>query len=859
MQNELSDDQTVGGDDAAAAMGAVPNVCDDPALVTAQTGDEQVQTEPADDADDSDDSDDSAVQEPPAETETSQAENQVKQSLDKSPAEIVIGLSGNDAKLYSNVTHNHYDSPADKLKDLAPYISITPLPFTKRSYQSISDSDIDAHVGLLLTQRILILSCRSKIVALNLAKSIAHKNGAAGKQLVTIQANCEGAYTLKDLIEHLVRHEQNDGQGAKRSSQRLPGAVWVWEANDVNEGSISDISNTILDSLLFVSAARVDQYQNQLSDNGLCLICLIPPLKLQDYKRSNFDVDLPSWEIDFLCPMLEESELSGIEELAPTIVEQRRQGKWDADDAEFCKEIGRYLRARNLPAIVAGKKRGEHVDLAVERLFDRRDPLADTVMYCATFYPDLSPQDFFQLVLMFLGDAPEEVGESTDQPRHEGEKTQPPTLAQRWRRESDHILRRCKLFTVTDENNRRVVDYQEDGLRSRLSQYIRDDHYFFYESKFVVMRRQGLLFSPKKKIAEGARQLLVEMASQYDPDEVANWLYEIVYEFEQAAQAADLVRGRSQLFQLIPDARVKAARRYVRHGLSLILSRLNKEPDLQEAARLFWQKLLQSERHWFLDLLRQMGNSAPAETLRWVKQVLEQSTKEIRAHAHAFLLGYLLRRDTLIYTTLRELTQWPPDGQAGRAMHTLLIVYCVETNRRLPQREYGKWPSRHPLFGFQERAEARECMELLIWWVFTAAFEVDEAGGLSIIADIIAGWYFILSPPAQAGPAEVASTPESADDLDAHAARQLLLECLARHCSRSQKNDLLAIWESCRNNILQEVGRFEEFTSQLADISPSAKLMRDAAAARRKLMDTRGSLGRLRRDFMDSATKVVNG
>jgi hypothetical protein len=852
MHSELPEDQTVGSDNPTAATGGVTPVCDDTTQETAPPG-EPVQTESVEGGDGS------AVKEPQAETAAGQGGNQVQQRLDESPAATVNAISGNDAKLYSRVTNYNYLSPADKLEDLAPYILKTPLQPAKRLYQSIN---IAGYIGALLTHRIILICCRNKKVALNVAKSIAYENRDASKRLVTIQANCEGTYTLKHLIEQLARHKENDGQRERRSSQHVTDTVWVWEANDISESSISDISNTILDSL-FISNARLDQYQTQLRDNGLCLICLLPPQKLHDYKRSDSEVDLHNWEIDFLHPMLEEYRPSEFEGLAETIVGQRQQGLWSADDAGFYNEIRKHLTAGKLPEVVAGKTGGEvHVDPGVEQLFGREDPLVDTALYCATFYPDLSPQDFSQLVQLFLDDAAEEVGKSTDQSQSEGEAAnavEPPTLTQRWRRESDAIFHRCKLAALTDENNKRVVDFQVDGLRSRLSQSIRDGHYFFYESKFVVMRRQGLLFSPRKKIAEGARQLLVEMATQYAPDEVANWLYEVIYEFEQVAQTADLLKERSQLFHLIPDARVKAARRYVCHGLSLVLSRLNKEPDLQEAARLFWQKLLQSERLWLLDLLRQIGNSAPAETLRWLKQVLDQGTKEIRVQAHGYLLGYLLRRDSLIYATLKELTQWPPDGRAGRAMHTLLIVYCVETNRRLPQQEYGKWPSSHPLFGFQDRAEARECMELLIGWVFTAAFEVDAAGGLSVIADIIAGWYLILSPPSQADPTEAVSPHEGVNHLDARAVRQLLLECLARYCSRSQKNSLLAIWESFRNDILEEVARFEEFTSQLADISSSAKLMKDTAAARRKLLDTRVSLGRLRRDFMSCAAEVIHG
>lgn len=862
MQNKLPEDQTVENDNAAGVMGGAAPVCNDPTPETAPTEGERTQPVPKDGDDDRDPS-----KEPSVETAAEHGENQVQQRLNESPAATVNALSGTDAKLYSNVTHNnYYNSPADKHKDLAPYILKTALPPPRHSYKSIDVSDAAGYVGVLLTQRILLLSCRNKIVALNVAKSIAYENLSAGKQLVTIQANCEGIYTLEDLIEQLARHKENDGQRERRSAQRLPTNIWVWEANDVGEGNISDISNTILDSL-FVSSAHVDQYQTRLSDSGLCLICLIPPQKLQEYKLSNFEVDLQHWEIDFLRPWLEQHGLSQIEELAETIVEQRRQGKWSADDAGFYKEIGNHLRAGNLPEIVASKTRGDYVDPVVEQLFDRQDPLADAVLYCATYYPDLSPQDFSHLVQLFLEDDAEEgsksgAGESTDQAQDGGEAATPPVpppLTQRLKREFDGILRRCKLAPLTDENNRRVVDFQVDGLRSRLSQYIRNDHYFFYESKFEVMRRQGLLFSPKKKVAEGARQLLAEMASHYAPNEVANWLYEIVYEFEQTAQAADLLEDRSQLFQMLPDVRVKAARRYVCHGLSLVLNRLNKEPNLQEAARLFWLKLLQTQRQWFLDLLRQMGNSAPTETLGWLKQILDHGLKDIREQAQGYLLGYLLRHDSLIYPTLKELTQWSPDGQAGRAIQTLLILYCVETNRQLPYQDYGQWPSAHPLFAFRERAEARECLGLLISWLFDAAFEVDADGGLSIIADIVAGWYFILTPPSQPVPEGSEGARVGGDELDSLAVRQLLLERLAQHCSRPQRRNLLETWEEFRNHILEEVAQFEEFTDQLAEISLNAKLLKDAAAARRKLLDTRALLGQLRKDFMSCAAEVVHG
>jgi hypothetical protein len=291
----------------------------------------------------------------------------------------------------------------------------------------------------------------------------------------------------------------------------------------------------------------------------------------------------------------------------------------------------------------------------------------------------------------------------------------------------------------------------------------------------------------------------------------------------------------------------------------LVLSRLNKEPDLQEATRLFWQKLLLTQRQWFLDLLRQMGNSAPAESLNWQKQLLDQGTKEIRPQVHGYLVSYLLRRDSLIYPTLKELMQWPTSTQAGRAMQMLLIIYYVETNRQVAQQDYGQWPSLHPLFGFQNRAEACECIQFLIGWLFTAAFEVDQDNAMSVIADIIAGWYFILSPTPQPKFAETTTSHDGAAELDARTVRQLLLERLAQHCSRSQKSSLLAIWESFKSDILEEVLRIEEFANELAEISLNVELMTDTATARRKLLGTRALLSQLRKDFICCAAEVVHG
>jgi hypothetical protein len=254
-----------------------------------------------------------------------------------------------------------------------------------------------------------------------------------------------------------------------------------------------------------------------------------------------------------------------------------------------------------------------------------------------------------------------------------------------------------------------------------------------------------------------------------------------------------------------------------------------------------------------------MGNSAPAESLNFLKQLFDQSTKEIRQQATSYLLGYLLRRDSLIYPTLKELMQWSKATQAGRTTQTLFVFYCLETNRQLAQQDYGYWPSLHPLFGFQSRAESIECIDLLIGWLFPAAYEVDEDNALFAVADIVAGWYFILSSPSQPEARDAATVADGLAELDAQSVRQFLLERLARYVSRPQKNGLLEIWDSYKQGLLEEVFRLDKFTNDLAAISLDAQLMTDAATARRKLIDTRALLSQLRKDFIRCAATVLEG
>src|ERR1051326_8441946 len=571
--------------------------------------------------------------------------NLVGQFLDSSQADIVATVCGDGQLNINRVTNlgTLLDSPSN----LDLFITRGPLQSSTRSYQSVAPALINECTQSLLAHQILVLSCDNSSVALNIAKLIAEEvKTATRRYLLNIERNCQGNYTLNNLIERLTHLEKNGSRSEKKASPEPAPTIWVWTATNISEG---DASNTILDTL-FEESDQIEHSQIKLGACGWFLICIVPPQKLDDHSGSKIAVQ--NRRIDFLRPLLEEHGWSNYDELAETILQQRTAGLWDQDNGTFYKQVLKCLQEGNLPDVVANRSRPHHT-IALDQIF-KREPIIDTVLYCATYFSDLSPQDFSYLVELFLGDATEEVirkrQRSLGQTETEAvEVLESVPLAQRWRRDSDQILRACKLVTGKNENNERVVDFQVVGLRSRLRQYIETDHYFFYDSNSLLALRNGLLFNARKKIAEGTRQLLVALGTQYGAADVANWLYEVVVAFEKmAGDETALPAEREPMFAGLQETKIKAARHLVCQELSLILTRLNKKPNLKETVRLFWQKLLQTHQLWLLDLLRRLSNLPASETLPWLKQLLDRGSEEVRLQGNSYLIAFLLRRNSQI-------------------------------------------------------------------------------------------------------------------------------------------------------------------------------------------------------------------
>jgi hypothetical protein len=362
---------------------------------------------------------------------------------ENSPAGILSVVTGDRS---SAVNVSLHAGSADKPK-LDTFITIDELQRCERSYKSLESSTIAAYSGLLLRERILLLSCYDEDIALNAATALAYQIQAVKRELMTVDQEGQVNHNFRELIDWLAARNDKDDLLAVG-----PANVCLWVATDSSE---SEAPSAIIGSLL-TNTGKIRGYKQRLTAQGLCLICVLPPLRIQEYKSTQLKAPLPEWKIDFLSPLLEDH---GDESLAEKITQQRSEGKWKKDDGEFYKEIVECLRAKNLTTVIEIGRQTSPVDASmISQLFDRQDPVIDAVLYCATYFPNLSPQDFSYLVELYLRDDIEEVVKQAE-PTATQNAAQPVSvveavpLVRRWKRETDAILRRCKLASVRNATN----------------------------------------------------------------------------------------------------------------------------------------------------------------------------------------------------------------------------------------------------------------------------------------------------------------------------------------------------------------------------------------------------------------------
>jgi hypothetical protein len=509
----------------------------------------------------------------------------------------------------------------------------------------VSD-DLEAKADILQNERVLLINCIDHRIAKAAAYAVIDK---------TISFNIGPRRLLnfdrieKDNFELTIYLLLN-----KKVDTDLPTAIIA--------DATTNKAQKFLDTL-YSNWSSYKEIKGELKDNELVLICLIDSEKADKWlSDESSEIHSILWKIPFLRHLLRPGFSDQFLDLEQRILQQRALGRWSKDEGDFCRQVKSYIKNGSL--IEQIESRDVAVRPASEDLcFDDDKPVHNTVLYTATFYSDLNPNEFDRVVSTLLGSQTMTITQIVDQRGEDGASRQVEVrkekpLIQVWRESSDRILRECKLITSKDSN--RVIVFADAGQRDSFKQYLEEEYGLFLQNKFTLVQESGLLFDASEKIAKSVIRLILDMATTYPDYYGRDWILAIVTRvrtyFDSAPQVSD-----DPMLQLLgkPGGLKTESQAYKR--LSDLMRDMLDSPHLSQMVDGVLEQLMGAGVHdSVLSIVKNLRFVPEFDEFYWMKQLLDRGNETVRLQTYIYLYTEMRRMDKQVYQIMRRIAGWLP-------------------------------------------------------------------------------------------------------------------------------------------------------------------------------------------------------
>lgn len=457
-------------------------------------------------------------------------------------------------------------------------------------------------------------------------------------------------------------------------------------------------------------------------------------------------------------------------------------------------------------------------EVQAKSLFKNDEPIKNTVLYTATFFPQLSPHEFETVVSFLLEDQPpilvtdySQVLTNTNEIKTIETKLQK-SLIEIWKdslnQPDNNFLNKCYLTTVRLEDGSQVIDFSLPYLRQELKDYL-EKQPIYVGNQFK--RVQLLLFSPSVKIASSVIELTVQMAVSHPQIYRDNWLLAIILEFTEEAnwEIDATIDTEKNLQNLLAELEAEQRREIVFARISFLIYEMLEHPQLKEATDKFIERLISAQRYdAVIAIIKHLYDVPEFNRLYWVKQLLDRGNGQTRSDAYKLIYNWLKQSGSQIYNFLESIKTWLPDSNRSSDNYSyaneyalqLLIEYCLETTEKFDEKYYGYWPSKYQLLAYLQDNEVDHKLEILISWLF----HPDDQGGLAlkhlvdknidpiqIIAELIAEWFTILYGLEKKEP-----------NSEAYSLGNKILQQVILVTNLSQQKDLIQAWFQITDDLL---------------------------------------------------------
>ncbi|HJQ38358.1 MAG TPA: hypothetical protein VKB93_14570 [Thermoanaerobaculia bacterium] len=665
-----------------------------------------------------------AAKSPPPPAESPRGENPSTPEGNASPNQKIDANNSNFRDFNNIVTTVHVrggEFSADL--SLVEYVTELPAPpLTDPSAAAFLQNELRAQLDCLQRDRMILVSCsdpglsRAAVWALVELLNVSQ----AGRKMLNFDRLPAGAVpSIYQLTSKRILAESD--------------AVVVVDA------ARSDRAQAFVDSMHRMDGnwSNLDRTKS-LQDAGLWLICAIDPERMATSVSNVGKLPVECWSISYLRFHLRSRFPQTYGAYETTITRQRADGGWASDAADFHEQIKKLSDQELIEAI---GRQGIATSSPNEGIATTQ-PLQLPVLYTATFYPNLSPHEFSELIVTFLGKQTTRVTETIHQKGKGGvleavELKRDRPLVDLWREDSDAVLRECHL--VTTRGPKRSIGFADPGRRDQMRRYFEESYGIYVHKQFAAAYENNLLFEGSELLAQNVIALTIDMSTSFGEQFDVDWLMSVVVRACSSLPEDDPVRS-NRTYQRIVD----------------LLRPMLGDANLASNVTRLLRKLLDGAHHRFVfEILKKLRFVPGLDVFLWLRQVVDQGTDEVRWSAYSYLYNEL-NQPGRTYPLLYTLKSWlpPADRQepysASQQMaFQLAFDYCLVTTREFDRRHSGEWPSRFPLFAVDAK-NASEPLGLIVQWLFHPGLASVVAADMPpeeldrLFATLFAEWMFIL-------------------------------------------------------------------------------------------------------------------
>jgi hypothetical protein len=720
------------------------------------------------------------------------------------------------ARQYSPVqnTHNYYGQQRIESRIVSlDEITIGLGPRGSRIPGNAAYS-VDPYVKRLREEHLLLISCADQSAALGAAHSLLDELGIEGEERLLLDFNRNYSTEKSDLSINFFT------QRLTRDPQQLTAVV----VDGFPSGA-----RPFLDWLLAKSLPGAIGMQHQLRLHRFILLCLVDHQCLKNYiGESREGVAFAMWNLPFLPPLLRHNYPAHAEYLEREILSQRVAGKWKSSDSELLIEIRSYLESEELPKIVEERRNAPVVTAGSVPIpsfgFKGDQSIEDTLLYVGTYFSDLAPHEFDQVVEWLLGDRTTTIIVKTQKQNAEGKteiiesETQKP-LKDFWKADPDKYLATCQLEAISGTNATVSIRIADETNRKALKAHLERRHSLYLLRQFRELQSRDFLNSTPNISSKGML-LSIEMAIAYPDSFGKDWLLKAVISAQaEGDDVASTATGSVSRFG--KNKALERTKRLVRLMLE--------HPQLEVVVDGLLRDLMSLGMHQtVLFIVRGLQFAPRFDEFHWMKRLLDEGDTSVQDSTYYHLYSYI--KKVGIYSVLSTIEVWIPTDKRSVSSYSnsctyalrILVEYCSEVIETF-QTEPRPGPLHHPLFTFADEPSAAENLQRLVSWFFHPAMSLvfaelesvfndptPEAYLMPFICELVVEWMFILRDhPTDASETVVdgdstgmdhsSAATEDVPTLSAGNTRAVLIEKIVSVASKEQQEEMLQYWERLRD------------------------------------------------------------